>query len=154
MKLFLFSLFCITNIASADFVQGRERVIATSDLAIKTTTGEFSGAERASIEFIAEDGKGITKYYLTIGTTTYPLIVNERKNLDCGVVVIAAPAKQNPTNHYELKLTDFSQEACGARMKNNLLVDFTATKMSTGDLSKSEFFGEGTVEYKVLTQDD
>ena len=134
--------------AQADYIPGRVRPSAVGTLVADHGDGIYKGIEEAQITQFQTDGKGITRYDLTINgrTETYEVVEVSRQR--CGDQHVARAVDES-NGRGEIRLSNFLSNLCDAR-DNEPEWKVEVSRQGTGEISKLELVG--TPEYFMLSQ--
>jgi hypothetical protein len=136
--------------AHAEYIPGRTRPSAEAALTAVRGDGMFKGVEKAELVQFQTDGKGVTRYDLTINGRTETYEVMEVKEERCGDEHVARAVDES-NGRGEIRLFNFLSNLCEARNNEpEWSVEVERHNPKKGQISKLNL--AGAPEYFMLSQ--
>jgi hypothetical protein len=144
MKLVIAIALLAPLVSLADYVPGRTRPTAESEMEAITGDGQFENAKSVRLVELTTDDKGVTQYELTVDGHDYTFAVNKASTGTCGDLYEASGETGS-----RLILRDMSFAECQYRAKHK----WEAQVVSVDGYDRaSHLFIGGDPEHLIVTQ--
>jgi hypothetical protein len=150
----LFALIAFTLVsqtASADFLEGRERPAALAKMEVLNATGAFSGTNEATVTQIMTDGDNRAKFAVVTNGPVKKLSFVSAKtwNTSCGNNTFAVSASA-ATMDIRLHLKDMTQALCYIANPDDWTVVIEIRDMNSPEVSTLELAGKPQFFYHTM----
>jgi hypothetical protein len=148
----LFALLALVpfTAAQAEYIPGRTRPSAEAKLVVNSADGIYKGVNQAELVQFQTDGKGVTRYDLTVNGRTETYEVLQVKEQKCGDEHVARAVDER-NGRGEIRLFNFLSNLCEARNNEpEWSVEVERHNPKKGEISKLNL--AGAPEYFMLSQ--